>query len=157
MFSFSRGTQYIDCNSRIQNSIITTTSIDMNDTVITNHGTPINPTDVVNKNYVDTLVGASANAFNITLTGTSYTLVTSILSGTIRVYIKNLVTNGPSAIFDLTKSSNTMTPSQTRITSSAGLGTLERLVMRWNPGSGLEVKKTNVNYDGLYFVRIDYI
>ena len=157
MFSFSRGTQYIDCNSRITNSFINNSSIDMNDQVITNHGTPVNPTDVVNKNYVDTVVGASANAFNITLTGTNYTLVTSILSGTIRVYIKTLVTNGPSAIFDLAKSSNSMYPSYTRISSSAGDISLERLQMRWDPGSGLEVKKTGINYDGLYFVRIDYI
>jgi hypothetical protein len=155
MFAFTRGTHYLDCNSVVTNSSITNSSIDMNGGVITNHGTPVNGTDVVNKDYVDSIAGTGNPVYTVTLTGTAYTLVVNLFKGVVRMQVKNIVTNGPSASFELSKSESSQDPSYVRTMSSAGIGTNERLHARWIPGSGIEIKKSGVNYDGQYKVKID--
>lgn len=155
LFSVKKGTIWLDCQSKINNSSISNTSINMSNGTITNHGTPLNPTDVANKNYVDSLFGANFLTANVMLTGTAYSPVPiSVLRGQIRVSVVNIVTNGPCASFEFSKNTSTEFPSQHRFSSSAGLTTFERLEMQWLPGESLSIRKTGANYNGLYNIKI---
>jgi hypothetical protein len=156
MFAFSKANNTITCNgsvtnSTVSNSSITTSSINMNGNVITNHSTPISPTDVVNKFYVDNLI----KEFLITLTSTGYTVISNdILSGMITVNVRNIVEKGPCASFNVSKPSNTRQMSYIRTNSSSGETSGEKLVLRWLPGQPIELKKTGLSYDGVYRVRV---
>lgn len=154
-YAFTRGTHYLDCNSTVTNSVITTSTIDMNNGVISSHGTPVNGTDVVNKDYVDATISSLNPVYIITLTGTAYTLVVNLFKGVVKMQVKNVITGGPSAVFELAKSESSQDPGYSRTMSSAGLTTNERLHARWVPGGGIEIKKSGVNYDGQYRVKID--
>jgi hypothetical protein len=153
-FAFSKANHNIDCGGKIKNASITTTTIDMNGAPITSVGSPINPTDATNKAYVDAKTSSVILTVTVTLSGTGYTVIAADLKGDFHISVKNQVTNGPSATFFLTKSESTRYPSYTRLTSSAGLTTFERLDTRWDPGKGIELKKTGNNYNGLYTVRM---
>lgn len=155
-FSLFKGRYHLDCNSEIRNS-----SIDMNGGVITSHGTPINGTDVVNKDYVDAAVLAGGGgggcdqpsvSDTITLTSTNWTTAANVLVGNITITIKNIITNGPSAAFVLCKSEQTRDTSYFRNATCSGLTTNERLEIRWLSNSPIEVRKTGSNYDGTYKV-----
>lgn len=157
-FALSRGKFYIDCNSTINNSDISNSRINMGGGVITNHGTPTVGTDVVNQQYViDYVTAAIPRIADITLTSTTYTLIDSVLSGHFKITVKNLVVNGPSAHFILSKSFAADNPSITRTNSSAGAVTNERLLVKWEPNSGVFLAKTGVNYNGVYRCRLEYL
>ena len=148
MFAFSRGNHFIQCSGSITNS-----SIDMNGSVITNNGTPINPTDSVNKAYVD---ASSAGVTSVvTLTGLAFTTISSVTSGVVTVSVKNIVANGPSSIFYLVKSESTSTSiGSGRTAVCPGLNTAERLMIRWLTSSGIELRKSGTGYNGTYRVTI---
>lgn len=155
MFSLFKGNSSLGCNSTLTNSTITNTNIDMNGKTITTVGDPINSQDAATKNYVDSsisILGISIIVVN--LSGTTQTLVDSSLSGDITVYIKNLITGGPSAIFNVTKSEASQQASITRTVSISGITTNERLLLTWSPNTGITLNKTDVNYDGLYKVKV---
>lgn len=151
--------------SQLQNSSINTTSIDMlnssgNYQIITNHNYPINPHDVCIKQYVDNL-GVQFN--NISLSHTFGTLITSstgtlmttgtMLSGCFTVNVKNLVLNGPSAIFLMTKNEpNNCGHVQRSVQSISTPNTT--LDMEWPPYSDPILFKTNLPYDGSYHIKI---
>lgn len=154
-FAITRGTHIVDCNGQVRNSTITNSTVDMNGGVISSHGTPVNGSDVVNKDYVDGFLVGGVPSVTITLTGVTYTSIISTQSGSILLLIKNLVTNGPAATFLLSKSEAGREASVARFTSSDGLNTNEKLDVRWDPNTGIELHKTGLNYDGQY--RIKYI
>jgi hypothetical protein len=138
-------------SSTIGNCAIITSSLDMNMQRITSVQNPINPQDAVTKAYVD-IIGT---CYEISLAGTGYTLVTSsYLKGAIDVTITNSITNGPCAHFKAVKSEPTRPSNIVRIASAPGGTTLEQLEMRWLSSTGIEVRKTNINYDGAYKVKI---
>lgn len=145
MFSLFKGTIDVTCNSRITKS-----SIDMNGGVITSAGLPINQTDVVNKRYIDNNV----ILVSVILSGISFSTVLTELQGALVISVKSSNSNGPSATFNLSKGNSNRSPSYTRSSSSAGDTTFERLVFSWDPGQPLKLKKTGVNYDGVYIVKI---
>jgi len=154
-FAISRGTHIIDCNGSVINSSISNSSINMNGEVITSHGSPVNPNDVVNKAYVDSLASGIPQ-IDINLNSVNFTeILPTVLSGELSIFIKNLVSGGPSASFQLSKSESSRFPSYIRTSSSSGISTNERLEMKWDPNSGVELRKNGVNYDGQY--RIKYI
>lgn len=155
-FSISRGNHIIDCNGKVINSSIENSTIDMNGGVITSHGTPANPTDVVNKQYVDNLTSTGIPLLVITLSSINYTnILPTVLSGDIFISVKNIVSGGPSASFQLTKSESSKYPSYTRMSSSAGMTTQEKIDVKWDPGINIQIRKTGQNYDGDY--KIKYI
>lgn len=154
-FAFTRANHIIDCNGQILNSSISSSSIDMNNSVIINHNTPVNGTDVVNKDYVDNSVSNGVSTILINLSGTAYTTILSDTEGDIYISVKNIVTGGPSASFQLSKSDQLKHMHYIRMSSSAGTSTEERLNIRWEPSSNIELRKTGLNYDGQY--RIKYI
>ena len=154
-FAISRGNHIIDCNGKVINSTIENTSIDMNGGVITSHGAPVDPGDVVNKTYVDSLA-AGIPLIDITLSSTNYTsALPLVLQGDIYISVKSLVSGGPSGTFQLSKAHPSRGTSYTRTTSSSGLTSNERLEIKWDPNAGIEVRKNGINYDGVY--RIKYI
>jgi hypothetical protein len=123
--------------------------------IITNHSTPLLATDVANKAYVDSLFAANFLNANTTLIGTTWTDIPLIvLTGQLRVSVKNSVIDGPSASFELTKSKASSGACIIRITSMAGEITNERLEMRWLANNTLSLRKTGVNYDGIYNIKI---
>ena len=153
-FAFTKANHIIDCGGKVRNAYIDNTDIDMAGKVITSHGTPLNPPDVANKQYVDDIAASVIKSTTVTLTGTNYSLINSDLSGDLQVSIKNLIPGGPSASFTLVKSESGRQPSYTRSGSSAGISTNERLDVKWDPGDGLSLKKTGINYNGTYQIRI---
>lgn len=146
MFSLSRGNNVIECNGAVSNS-----AIDMNGGVITNHAEPSNGTDVVNKNYVDSSI-PPVSVFS--LNGTSLSLLVQLESGSVMIVVKNIIYNGPAATFLASKSESHREPSISRFTSSSGMNTQEKLVLTWNPGEGINIRKTGINYDGEYRAKI---
>jgi hypothetical protein len=162
-FSLFKGTTIASCNSLIQNSNITTTAIsrssinsttiNMNGGVIVNAGTPVNPTDVVNKNYVDNAL-TNYDIYNITLTNTNFTQIIPKLFGSITLNVTSNVSGGPSATFSASKNTANKYPSIVRFTSGAGIGTYERLEISWPPNSGILLRKNGVNYDGGYICNL---
>lgn len=160
--SLMRGNFYLDCNAKIMNSSvnssrISASSIDMNGAIITNTGTPIQPTDSVNKAYVDNAVGNTSSAIQVTLTGTNYSTIISSTSGSVIIVIKNIIANGPCATFNISKNSSSVSGNPLRLTSSAGLVTFEKLMIKWDAGSPLQLKKTGSNYDGVYNIILTYV
>jgi hypothetical protein len=161
-FSLFKGTSTITCNSTVSNSTVTntvistssinTSTIDMGGNIITSAGTPINQTDVATKGYVDQTNPVFTNT--ITLTGLATTIMINKTSGCFIISIKNIISGGPSATFTLSKNDSTRQPSLSRTNSSAGLGTLERLFIVWDPGQYPKLYKTGINYDGTYTVKI---
>ena len=162
---FGEGNYYL-CNSVLINSstsnnIITTSqitgsTIDMLSTTgnfqrITNAATPILPNDVVIKSYVDNL-GISIQNYN--LSNTLGTLISNSLSGAFVVTVKNLVLNGPAAIFNITKNEQNNCGHVIRTSAIPGTGTLVTLMINWPINSGVILYKNGPQYNGSYQVKI---
>jgi hypothetical protein len=155
-FSDSYLTNSTVTNNIITQSAISSSSIDMLDTsgnyqAITNVSMPINPHDAVIKQYVDDL---NIILKNYDLTSTIGTLLTNDLSGSFVVTVTNLVMNGPSATFHITKNTPSICGHIVRHTLSPGLTSLTSLNIIWPVFSGPILTKSNSFYDGSYRVKI---
>jgi hypothetical protein len=135
----------------IGNSSINTSSLDMNMANITSVKDPINNQDAATKKYVDNL---EIILKSITLTGTSYTEISTNVKGSYIVTISNEILNGPSAIFHVTKSETTRNAHIVRTVASPGYMSNVFLELSWNPNSTILLKKTGNQYDGSYKVKI---
>lgn len=148
-------------NSNIYNTIITTSDItactlDMLSTTgsfqrITNVATPILPNDAVIKSYVDDL-GIIIQDY--TLLNTTGTLVSSNLSGSFMLTVKNLIFNGPSAVFLISKNEPPICGHVIRQATVPGTNTTTTLNIEWPSNSGIILYKNGIQYDGTYRVKI---
>jgi hypothetical protein len=159
------GNAYLDesyvLNSSIGTSVFTggvirTSSIDMLNTAgnyqnITNAAMPIQNHDVVIKLYVDNL-GIVIN--DITLTQTNNTSIGGNNSGSYTITVTNLVLNGPSGTFHITKNDVSISGHVNRITACPGSGTPCLLNITWPSYSTPLLSKTSNSYDGSYRVKI---
>lgn len=129
----------------------------MSGNVITNHGTPVNGTDAVNKDYVDNLVstGTGMTEVTITLTGTAYTSAIPETKGVLSISIKNIIPNGPSAAFYISKSESSGLASEMRLLNTPGAGSGELLELKWDPLGNVQIRKTGAAYDGTY--KVSYL
>lgn len=153
-FAITRGTVFVSCNGQVNNSSITNSSIDMNGGVITSHGAPVNGTDVVNKDYADSISGGGGVPYStITLTGTTPYIGLAAFKGSVMLLVKNVVADGPSATFILSKSEQSREASIARMTSCDGLNTAEKLDVIWLPNEQIKIFKTGNGYDGNYQVK----
>lgn len=162
---FGEGNFYMDLsiltNSSISNNIITTSqistcTIDMLSTSgnyqnITNVKNPILNQDAATKSYVDAL-GISIQ--NYTLTNTLGSLISTDLSGSFVITVKNLIFNGPSAIFNITKNEQGICGNVVRTAAAPGTGTSITLDISWPSNSGIILFKNGAQYDGSYKVKI---
>ena len=148
-------------NSSVSNNIITTSqiracTIDMLSTSgnyqnITNAATPIQPNDVAIKSYVDSL---GISIANYTLSNTLGSLISTNLSGSFVITVKNLVLNGPSAVFNVTKNEQGICGNVARPAAAPGTGTRVTLDISWPSNSGILLFKNGPQYDGSYRVKI---
>jgi len=148
-------------NSSIGTSVFTggvirTSSIDMlssagNFQFISNVRSPLLPNDAAIKQYVDNL-GIVIN--DITLVQTNNTSIGNNNIGSYTVTITNLVTNGPSGTFHITKNDASITGHVNRITACPGSGSTCLLNISWPSYSTPLLSKTSNLYDGAYRVKL---
>jgi hypothetical protein len=160
MSVFFEGNAFIDegqvqnallTNNTISNSAIITSSLDMNLENITNVKDPINPQDAATKKYVDDL---GVVISNITLSGTTGTLISSNQSGSYNITVRNNVINGPTATFHVTKNSSSLNAQCNRISASPGYSTTITLFVTWPPNNGIFLNKNGSLFDGSYQIKL---
>jgi hypothetical protein len=143
-------------SSTIGNSNISKSSIDMLSNTgvlqnITNVADPIAQQDAATKKYVDDL---DITISNVTLTNTNTTTISNYIKGSYVITITNLVLNGPSGIFHVTKSESSQQAHIVRTVASPGYGTNIFLKITWPQNSGILLNKTGSNYNGSYRVKV---
>lgn len=162
---FGEGNFYMDAsmltNSSISNNIITTSqirtcTIDMLSTSgnyqnIINVKNPILNQDAATKSYVDAL---GITIQNYTLSNTLGSLISTDLSGSFVITVKNLVLNGPSAVFNITKNEQNICGQVVRTSAAPGTGTRITLNINWPNNSGIFLFKNGPQFDGSYKVKI---
>ena len=142
--------------STIGNSNISKCSLDMMNSSgslqnITSVANPINAQDAATKLYVDNL---DIVISNVTLTGTNTTTISNYVKGSYVITISNLVLNGPSGIFHVTKSESSQNAHIVRTVATPGYITNVFLDVTWPKNSGILLSKTGSNYNGSYRVKV---
>jgi hypothetical protein len=155
MSVYFEGNAYIDSgtvvNTTISNCSITTSSLDMNLANITSVKDPILQQDAATKQYVDDL---GIVIKTISLTSTTTTQIFDYNMGSFVITITNLVNNGPSGVFNVTKNNSTKEAHIVRTVAAVGNGTDTSLKITWPPNSGILLSKTGNDYDGSYKVKL---
>jgi hypothetical protein len=155
MAVYFEGNAYIDeChiqNTDITDCIITNSSLDMNLENITNVKDPILPQDAATKEYVDSRVNGFTTT-NVNLVGTIGSLAFSIQKGNYFLKVNNLVTNGPSALFQIVKSEANRAGQVNRLAATTGLSSDNTLFIDWGINDDIYLRKCRGTYDGSYSV-----
>jgi hypothetical protein len=152
---YFEGNAYIDggniTTTTIGNCSISTSSLDMNNENITSVKDPIQSQDAATKQYVDDL-GIRFNT--VILNGTTENEIFSDQKGSFVITITNIVIDGPSAIFNLTKNRQNSQSHIVRTVAAPGSISNTLLQISWPPNSGIMLSKTDNNCDGEYRVKI---
>lgn len=138
-------------NCNISKSSLDMLSSDGNLQTITNVKDPVNLQDAATKKYVDDL---GIVITNVTLSSSNNTIISNYVKGSYVITISNLILNGPSGIFHITKNETSREAHIVRTAAAPGYGSNTFLEITWPPNSGILLKKTGINYDGSYRVKI---
>lgn len=148
---------------------ITGTSITMDENLImgsnkitglgTDASSITDPTDAANKAYVDQASGGVP--FTVTLSGNATTQLSTVIKGSYFVLVKNVVTDGPSGNFSISKRESGESAHYMRMSHVKGSAS-ENLILVWNAlpsaESGLRLKKNtpgvSTDGDGTYSVLL---
>ncbi|NBO98891.1 MAG: hypothetical protein EBU90_02015 [Proteobacteria bacterium] len=154
-FDGSHVTRSTVSNSAINNGAITSCTIDMlstsgNLTNITSVKDPVQPQDAATKKYVDTL----GIVTTVNLTNTNQTVISNSVKGAFMISVTNLVLNGPSGMFNVTKNESSQHPHIVRTSAAPGYNTNVFVRVSWPPNSSLVISKTGAEFDGSYLVKI---
>lgn len=137
-------------SSSVSSCVITTSSLDMNLANITSVKDPINPQDAATKLYVDNL---NIVYTNVSLSGTNSSVISNALKGTFSIFVTNLIINGPSAKFDVTKNEASNNAHIVRTVACPGVNSSTTLIVTWPPNSGILMNKSGTDFDGSYKVK----
>jgi hypothetical protein len=142
--------------STIGNCNISKSSLDMLSNTgalqnITSVKDPIYPQDAATKKYVDDL-GIVISEITLTLTNT--TTISNNDKGSYIITITNLILNGPSGIFHVTKNEKENHAHIVRTAAAPGNNSNIFLEITWPPNSGILLKKTGNIYDGSYRIKL---
>ena len=152
---YFEGNAYIDGGNisftTIGNCSISTSSLDMNSQNITSVKDPVQPQDAATKKYVDDL---GIVFRNVTLTDSIQSEIIDYKTGSFIISITNLVIDGPSGIFNVTKNRQNSESHIVRTVAAPGYSTSTLLQLHWPPNSGILLSKTNSSYNGIYRVKI---
>ena len=152
---YFEGNAYIDggtvTGTTINNCSISTSTLDMNSKNITNVKDPIQQQDAATKQYVDDL---GIRFVIIELQNTTESLITNDQMGSFVITISNIVIDGPSGIFNVTKNRQNSESHIVRTVACPGYGTPTLLKISWPPNSGILLSKTDNNYNGNYKIKI---
>lgn len=118
---------------------------------ITSVKDPINPQDAATKKYVDDL---GIVISEITLVSTNTIIISNNVKGSYIITISNLILNGPSGIFHITKNEMANEAHVVRTAAAPGNNSSIFLEITWPPNSGILLKKTGNNYDGSYRIKL---
>jgi hypothetical protein len=138
-------------SSTVDNSAITTSTLDMDMNNITSVKDPIDPQDAATKKYVDDL---DIVISSVTLNGTGGTLISSYNQGSYVITVNSIVLNGPTGVFHVTKSDASRQAHVVRTAAAPGYMTNITLMVSWPQNSGIFLRKTGGNFDGSYRVKV---
>jgi hypothetical protein len=116
---------------------------------------PIQDTDIASKAYVDLMIQEKLQVefggIEVTLNGTEFSSVANLRPGSYLITVSPVnITNAPTSSFALSKNSANAFGNVVRTTSCPGNDTGEELEIIWNPNEMIKMRKTNVNYSGIY-------
>ncbi len=144
----------------ITDSSIITSTLDMNFQNITSVKDPMLPQDAATRKYVDKTIDQINQNFEsffagyeLSLSGVAYSDVIHLQSGSYLVTVTALRDGYPTAVFAVSKGSESIAGHVQRLTATPGLDTKEMLDMQWPTGGLLMLRKTGPGYDGDY--RVD--
>jgi hypothetical protein len=143
-------------SATVGNCIISKSSLDMLSSTgnlqnITNVANPINSQDAATKKYVDNL---GIVISNVNLISTNTTIISNYNKGSYIITISNVILNGPSGVFHVTKSESSQKAHIVRTVAAPGYTSNVFLNVTWPSNSGILLNKTGNNYDGSYLIKI---
>lgn len=137
------------------NSIdITDSTIDMNFKKITSLADPTGDYDAVNFRTLNSLIGVGFITSTVTLTSTGWTNISLLTRGSYTINVMGLLPGSPCAIFMVSKAYAAENVNVSRMVSSSGQTTSERLAVRWLANQPMQLSKDGVSWDGLYNIKI---
>ena len=117
------------------------------------------PTDLVDKNYVDTAIAEQVKTqfggIEVRLEGTKRSDVCSLRNGSYVITVNGLLDRSLNGIFHLSRTADSPVATVSLASSSSDSGTNTRLHLEWLVNEPLRLYKDGPDYDDMYVVNFD--